>query len=433
MSKSIISFTAVILVIVLLCCTAAFGLDLGFVKIPSVLDKENGIKQGLDLVGGSAITFEAERPEGMSDDEFRDNLNIALSMMQKRVINLGYTEAKVQLMGERIYVEIPSIDGPEEAVQQLGSTAQLEFRDADGNVVMTGDEIKDARSNFGPIDATNISQHYVVLTLKPEAVEKFAAMTKAAADRAAEGKNYIGIYMDGKELSIPAVGSEYAETGIVSEEVIISGNFDADSALTLAELISAGQLPFSLQQTELRSVGPQLGEKSLETSLFAGLIGIILIAVLMIVVYRLPGVVATFSLIFYIALDCIILAVTRMNLTLPGIAGVILSIGMAVDANVIIFERIKEELKLGKTLKSAIDMGFHRAFTAILDSNITTLIAVLVLLVANHMYSIGTIIGFAKTLGIGVIVSMFTALTVTHFLLNRLVDFKIRNVKFYGA
>lgn len=217
--------------------------------------------------------------------------------------------------------------------------------------------------------------------------------------------------MDDQVISSPSVSSE-----IDNDSCVISGSFTRDSAAELADLINAGQIPFSLKQVELRSVGPQLGADAMRTSLIAGLIGIALVMLFMLIVYRIPGLVASIALCFYMVIEALIFSLVRVNLSLPGIAGIILSIGMAVDANVIIFERVKEELKNGKTVKSAIDSGFKRAFTAILDSNITTLIACAVL----FFLGTGTIVGFATTLGIGVIVSMFTALTVTHFLLNRM-------------
>ena len=233
----------------------------------------------------------------------------------------------------------------------------------------------------------------------------------------------MAIVMDNQVISSPSVSSQ-----IDSDSCVISGSFTRDSASELADLINAGQIPFSLKQVELRSVGPQLGADAMRTSLIAGAIGIVLVMLFMLIVYRIPGLVASIALCFYMVLEALIFSLVRVNLSLPGIAGIILSIGMAVDANVIIFERVKEELKNGKTVKSAIDSGFKRAFTAILDSNITTLIACAVL----FFLGTGTIVGFATTLGIGVIVSMFTALTVTHFLLNRMVDFRIRNPKAYG-
>ena len=222
---------------------------------------------------------------------------------------------------------------------------------------------------------------------------------------------------------------EYAATGIVGESCVISGNFTAESAKTLAEQINIGQLPFSLEEVSMSSVGPQLGEKALSTSIKAGAIGILLVMLFMIALYRLPGIVSSIALVFYTALMLVILAVAHVNLSLPGIAGIILSIGMAVDANVIIFERMKEELRNGKTIRAAIDAGFHRAFTAILDSNVTTLIAAVVL----YFMGTGTVKGFAITLGIGVVLSMFTAVTVTHFLLNRMADFRVTDPKFYGV
>ena len=255
-----------------------------------------------------------------------------------------------------------------------------------------------------------------------EGQKKFAEATGNIAART-DGTNIMAIVMDNQVISSPSVSSQ-----IASASCVISGSFTRDSASELADLINAGQIPFSLKQVELRSVGPQLGADAMRTSLIAGAIGIVLVMLFMLIVYRIPGLVASIALCFYMVLEALIFSLVRVNLSLPGIAGIILSIGMAVDANVIIFERVKEELKNGKTVKSAIDSGFKRAFTAILDSNITTLIACAVL----FFLGTGTIVGFATTLGIGVIVSMFTALTVTHFLLNRMVDFRIRNPKAYG-
>lgn len=430
MKKSIISFIAVLLVIVILCLTAAFGLNLGPVSIPSVLDEENGIRRGLDLVGGSSITFEAVLPDGYQSENLSSDMASVQAMMTKRLDALGYTEATVTLSGDkRIVIEIPAINDPEEAVKVLGATAQLTFEDADGNVILTGSDIVKAQAGYGQLSQTSLgSQHYVEVTFAEDAVDKWTEATKKAAN-AESGKNIISIRLDDSVLSEPGVGSEYAETGITGDTCVISGSFDADSAKLLAEQINIGQLPFTLNQVQMSAVGPQLGEKALSTSLIAGGIGVLLVMLFMIFMYKLPGLVAAIALCFYIALEAVVLTLAHVNLSLPGIAGIILSIGMAVDANVIIFERIKEELKNGKTIRSSIDSGFSRAFTAIFDSNITTLIAAVVL----YFFGSGTVVGFAMTLGIGVVISMFTALTVTHFLLNRLVDFKIRNPKLYGA
>ena len=308
-------------------------------------------------------------------------------------------------------------------MQQLGSTAQLQFLDADGNEVMNGSDVEKATAQYGDPMGAGYNSYFVELQFKSEAREKFYEATKNAAE-AESGKNYISIVMDGEVKSAPGVTE-----AIDADSCVITGGFDETSAKELADFINIGQLPFNLKQVELRSVGPQLGENALSRSLLAGLIGLCLIAVFMIAVYRLPGLVATIALLFYVSLVCVILAVAHVNLSLPGIAGIILGIGMAVDANVVIFERIKEELRAGKTVRSAIDSGFHRAFTAIIDSNVTTLIAAVVL----YFFGTGTIVGFALTLGIGVLVSMFTAITVTKFLLRQVVNMKITNVKAYGA
>ena len=430
MKKSILSFVAVLLVIALLCCTAVFGLTVGPIQIPNVLDEENGIRRGLDLVGGSSITFEAQLPDGYNPSNLQSDMNSVQAMMTKRLDSLGYTEATVELVGDsRIKVDIPAISDPQEAVEVLGATAQLQFLNADGEVILGGSDIKSASAGYGKVSQTSVAEeHYVNVEFTDEAAEKWTEATKLAA-QAEDGKNYIKIVMDEETLSSPSVSSEYAETGITGGGCIISGNFDADSARTLAEQINIGQLPFTLEEVSMSAVGPSLGEKALSTSLMAGAIGILLVMIFMIVMYRVPGFIASIALLFYTALDAVILTVAHVNLSLPGIAGIILSIGMAVDANVIIFERIKDELHNGKTVRAAIDSGFSRAWTAIIDSNITTIIAAVVL----YFFGSGTVVGFAITFGIGVVLSMFTAVTVTRFLLRRIVDFNIRNPKLYGA
>ena len=430
MKKSILSFVAVLLVIALLCCTAVFGLTVGPIQIPNVLDEENGIRRGLDLVGGSSITFEAQLPDGYNTSNLQSDMNSVQAMMTKRLDSLGYTEATVELVGDtRIKVDIPAISDPQEAVEVLGATAQLQFLNADGEVILGGSDIKSASAGYGKVSQTSVAEeHYVNVEFTDEAAEKWTEATKLAA-QAEDGKNYIKIVMDEETLSSPSVSSEYAETGITGGGCIISGNFDADSARTLAEQINIGQLPFTLEEVSMSAVGPSLGEKALSTSLMAGAIGILLVMIFMIVMYRVPGFIASIALLFYTALDAVILTVAHVNLSLPCIAGIIMSIGMAVDANVIIFERIKDELHNGKTVRAAIDSGFSRAWTAIIDSNITTIIAAVVL----YFFGSGTVVGFAITFGIGVVMSMFTAVTVTRFLLRRIVEFNIRNPKLYGA
>ena len=392
--------------------------------IPSVLDTDNGIRLGLDLVGGSRIVYEAEIPDGYNQANLADDMNSVQKVIRQRLTDKGFTEATVTLTGDnRVTVEIPQITNPEEAVQTLGTTAQLTFIDADGKEWLTGSDIKKATYGYGRPTGNEVTDvHYVQVQFTSEGQKKFAEATGNIAART-DGTNIMAIVMDNQVISSPSVSSQ-----IDSDSCVISGSFTRDSASELADLINAGQIPFSLKQVELRSVGPQLGADAMRTSLIAGAIGSVLVMLFMLIVYRIPGLVASIALCFYMVIEALIFSLVRVNLSLPGIAGIILSIGMAVDANVIIFERVKEELKNGKTVKSAIDSGFKRAFTAILDSNITTLIACAVL----FFLGTGTIVGFATTLGIGVIVSMFTALTVTHFLLNRMVDFRIRNPKAYG-
>ena len=429
MKKSVISFIAVMLVIVLLGLCAVMGFTVaGRTIIPAVNDTEHGIRLGLDLVGGSRIVYEAELPEGYDTGNLSSDMETAQSMIRQRLTNKGFTEATVALSGDnRISVEIPQITNPEEAVQTLGSTAQLVFMDADGKEWLTGTDIKRATAMYGqPTGAELTDEHYVQIEFTDEGTQKFSEATASiAARKNTDGMNFLAIVMDDQAISTPMVEKQLTK----STCVISGGNFTAESAKELADLINVGQMPFSLKQVELRSVGPQLGANALQTSLLAGAIGIVLVCLFMLIVYRIPGLVACLALGFYIVIEAVVFGLIRVNLSLPGIAGIILSIGMAVDANVIIFERIKEELRAGKTVKSAIDSGFKRAFTAILDSNITTLIAAAVL----FWMGTGTIVGFATTLGLGVIISMFTALTVTHFLLNRMVDFHVRSPKAYGV
>ena len=397
--------------------------------IPSILDTENGIRLGLDLVGGSRIVYEAQIPDGYDMSNLSDDMNSVQKVIRQRLTDKGFTEATVTLTGDnRVTVEIPQITNPEEAVQTLGTTAQLVFMDADGKEWLTGEDVAKASYGYGKPTGSEVTDvHYVQVQFTSEGQQKFAEATASVSARSTEnggdGTNQLYIVMDDQIISYPSVSST-----IDSDSCVISGSFTRDSAQELADLINAGQIPFSLTQVELRSVGPQLGADAMRTSLIAGAIGVLLVCLFMLIVYRIPGLVACLALGFYIVIEALIFSLIRVNLSLPGIAGIILSIGMAVDANVVIFERIKEELRAGKTVKSAIDSGFKRAFTAILDSNVTTLIAAAVL----FFLGTGTIVGFATTLGIGVIVSMFTALTVTHFLLNRMVDFHIRSPKAYG-
>lgn len=428
-AKSVISFLLVIVLIVAFAYVAAFDVKIGNIEIPSTFDKEKGIKQGLDLVGGSIIVFEPD-VEDLSKVTEKE-MNAAESVIRARLDASGNQEATISRQGDTgLRVEIPNIDDPQQAVEMIGTTAKLEFLDADNQVIMDGSDkyIKNAVDQYGPINDANTNEYHVVLSFTKEGQKKFKEATEYAVANSGANKNFISIALDGKIQMSPSV-----KEVIDSESCIITGGYTAQEAKDTADLISSGQLPFSLKDAELRSVGPTLGSKALSTSLKAALIGIILVMLFMLIVYRLPGLVANISLIAYISLVTLIMAGFfftdfRVTLTLPGIAGVILSIGMAVDANVVIFERIKEELRAGKSVGASVDSGFKRAITSVIDSNITTIIAAVVL----YFFGTGTVKGFAMTLFIGVVVSMFTAVTLTKFLLKQIVGFNIKNPVLYG-
>ncbi len=418
------------LIIVALSFVVFGDVTIGNIRVPGVLDKELGVRQGLDLVGGSVIVFEPDVEEGykVKDDEMVS----AEGVLRARLDRYGYYDATISRQnGTGLRVEIPNIDNPQEAVQLIGKTAALNFMDAEGNVVMAGTDefVKSAQARYGQLEEYSNSEYYVALTLTSAGRKAFKEATAAAAARPS-GSNVIVIMLDDAIISAPSV----KET-IDSEDCVISGSFNKESSDELAALINAGRLPFALKSSEVRSVGPTLGQEALNTSLFAALIGVILVMLFMLLVYRLPGLAADVSLVAYISIVCVIMAGFfiengfRVTLTLPGIAGVILSIGMAVDANVVIFERIKDELKGGKSVGASVDSGFKRAITAVIDSNVTTLISCAVL----YLFGTGTIKGFAVTLFIGVAVSLVTAIFLTRFLLRVVVGFGVRNPWLYGA
>lgn len=417
--KSIATLVIVIIVALLLDYVAFFGYNIAGFKYDGMFDENKGITKGIDLAGGSVITFQADA-ENPTDEQ----MDVVESIFQKRLVTLGKTDARIT-KGEtgKITVEIPSEYDTDKAAELLGSVAKLSFTDADGNQVLDGaTDIKDAKYQYGKTSETGSAEPHIVVTFTADAVSKFAEATKKAASRT-DGNNYIAIKMDDEVISQPRVDSSYSSTGINSESCIISGQFTAESAQELANQIKSGALPFNLIKISQETVGAELGSSALPTSLLAAGIGIILIMIFMIVMYRVPGIMADIALAFYIGLIGLVLGLGRVNLNLSGIAGVVLSIGMAVDANCIIFERMKEELRLGKSVKAGVEAGFNRAFSAILDSNVTTIITCVIL----YLSGIGAITGFAITLGLGVVVSMFTAIVVTKFLLKQLVGLGIQN------
>jgi len=372
----------------------------------------NNINLGLDLRGGLRVVLEAEELEG--EKVTQDTIEKALGILRTRVDVLGVKETVLYPQGDkRVVIEIAGEDDPEAAVNILKNTAQLQFMDEEGNVVLTGKNLVDAQAQMKR-DGSNEAE--IALEFDKEGTELFA---KATSENV--GKPII-IVLDGQPISAPTVREP-----ITNGQAVITGNFTAKEAQDLAVLLRSGALPVSLKVMEKRSIGPTLGADSLDKSLKAGLVGLIAILVFMIGYYRLPGLIADLSLVIYTMLVLGTMAILDAVLTLPGIAGFALSIGMAVDANVIIYERIKEELRWGKTLVAAIEAGFKRAFTAIFDANITTLITAAVLM----YFGTGPIKGFAVTLSIGIVASLLVALTFTRYMLVLFANIT-KNEKAYG-
>ncbi len=373
----------------------------------------NSIKQGLDLQGGTHVVLQAvDTPELKVDD---DAVNRSVKIIERRVNELGLTEPVIQRQGkDRIIVELPGVKDPEKAIAMLGRTAMLQFKDQDGNVVLTGKDLKDAKAQI-----SNGNQAVVGLEFNDEGGKKFADLTARNI-----GKQ-IAIVLDGDVLTAPVV-----QEAITGGRAQISGSRTMEEAERLAILLRSGSLPVKIEVMENRTVGPTLGQDSKEKSIKAFSIGIIGVFVFMLLFYRLSGLVADIALLLYVMLLLLAMRYLNATLTLPGIAGIILSIGMAVDANVLIFERFKEELRRGKTLRSAMDAGFGRALVTIFDSNITTLMAAAVLFYLGT----GPVKGFAVTLALGVVLSMFTAVTVTKFMLRFLIYSNLTsNPAFFGV
>ncbi|GAB6157339.1 protein translocase subunit SecD [Desulfotomaculum varum] len=371
------------------------------------------IPLGLDLQGGVHVTLEAkDTPQAKVNDETMKQL---LETIERRVNAFGVAEPIIQREGKnRIIIELAGIKDPEKAVNEIIKTAYLEFKTEDGKTILTGADLKNAVESKDAVSG----MVEVDLEFNKEGTEKFAAATSANV-----GKR-IAIILDGKILQNPVV-----QEPITGGKARITGYNSLEEAHTIAVLLKSGALPLKTDVIEKRTVGPTLGADSLDKSIKAGIIGLIAILAFMLGYYRLPGMVANVALIVYALIVLGIFAAMHVVLTLPGIAAFLLSMGMAVDANVIIFERLKEELKSGKTLRTAIDAGFKRAFVAVLDSNVTTLIAAAVL----FYYGSGPIKSFAVALSVGILTSMFTAITFTKWMLHSTADTGIKNTKLYGA
>ena len=410
--KSLVAFIFIILLVVTTAFTAFFGINLAGVNIVPLTES---INQGLDLQGGVYLVYEADTDS--TGAQLDREMEQVIEIFRLRVDSMGLTEPVIVREGDdRVRVELPGVEEAEEAIAMIGTTARLEFVDPDGNVVISGNDVNDARVM---VDG---NRPYVSLELDSGAREAFAEATGRLAQlpQFPEEDRIIEIILDGEVISAPTV-----EDRIGDGRPTISGNFTIESASELAALIRAGALPVELEEIRTSTITATLGEYALERSVQAAIIGISLLMLFMLFIYRIPGLVADIALTIYILLVFGVIVLLNATVTLPGIAALILSIGMAVDANVIIFERIKEDIGTGKTVRVVIESGFKRAFKTILDANVTTLIAGVVL----YQFGTGPIRGFAILLIIGILCSMFTAIIITRLLLRLVVKINTRKSK----
>lgn len=403
-NKGILSLILTAVVIVLLGYTVLIGVG------PTKTGAMENIKLGLDLAGGVSITYQV-KGDTPSDEEMSDTIY----KLQKRVEQYS-TEASVYQEGDdRINIEIPGVSDANAILDELGKPGSLEFQTQDGETVITGSDVETASAKSGQ-DSMGNNEYSVELVLTDEGSEKFAEATSANIG------NPISIIYDGETISSPTV-----ESAITGGTAYITGNFTYEEADNLASTIRIGGLKLELEELRSNVVGAQLGEQAVATSLKAGAIGLAIVFVFMMCVYYLPGLASGLALLIYTELVLLILNAFNITLTLSGIAGIILSIGMAVDANVIIFARVREEMCRGKSVKNSLKTGFQKAMSAIVDGNVTTLIAAAVLWFKGS----GTVKGFAQTLAIGIIVSMFTALVITRLIIYAFYAVGLRSEKLY--
>lgn len=403
-SKGVLSLVVTAVLIILLGYTAVCGIG------ASETGAAKNIKLGLDLAGGVSITYQV-KDENPTDSEMADTIY----KLQKRVEQYS-TEASVYQEGDdRINIEIPGVSDANTVLEELGKPGSLEFQTEDGETVLTGSDIQTASAKSGQNSMGN-SEYTVELDLNEEGTEKFAEATAAHIGES------IAIIYDGETISAPVV-----ESAITGGQAYISGSFTYEEAENLAATIRIGGLQLELEELRSNVVGAQLGEQAISTSLKAGAIGLAIVFLFMVCAYLLPGLASSIALLIYTELIIIILNAFDVTLTLPGIAGIILSIGMAVDANVIIFARVREEMSAGKSVKGALKTGFQKAMSAIVDGNVTTLIAAAVLWIKGS----GTVKGFAQTLAIGIILSMFTALVITRLIVFAFYAVGLRSEKLY--
>ena len=407
-ARALVSLVAIIVVVAICAYLGLCGFGKG-TMINYLKPWGDAISLGLDLRGGVYTVYQAENN---GDPDFDTKMESTVSILTSRLTRQGFTEATVTRQGsDRIRVEIPNVSDPNQILTIIGTPAQLYFVDEDGNNLMEGSMVKNAQAA-----QDQDGKPCIAFELTDEGAKIFAEATAANL-----GKT-ISITLDGETISRATVN-----TVIAGGKGEITGNFTADEAKNLATLILSGALPLNLTQLEVSAISATLGVEALDRAIQAGVIGVILVMLFMLFRYRLCGLVADIALTIYIMIVVLLLALTGAQLTLPGVAGIILGIGMAVDANVVIFERIREEVKVGRPIGSAVRKGFSNALSAIIDSNVTTIIAAVVL----YAFGTGSVRGFALTLGIGVATSLFTAVFVTHKLLDIFADMGIKNQKLY--
>lgn len=424
-SKSIIILILILAIVGGSTFVALNGLKIGKYEIATAKDS---IDLGLDLAGGVYVVLEAKTDA--KGEELKKLMEQSKAIINERINGLGISEPNIAIEGEnRIRVEIAGVDNPQDAIDLIGKTAQLQFIDSSGNIVLTGKNVLKAEVNYQR-NSLGADEPVVALEFDKEGKDNFAEATGRLTLESDRAKRIVYIVLDDQVISQPAVQSQ-AEGGqaITDGKAVITG-FDVQGASQLATLIRAGALPVEMIEHQTSVIGPTLGLEAYEKSILALGIALLLIFAIMIVIYKIPGLIASIGLLIYTLVVVGIMILLGVKLTLPGIAGLVLSIGMAVDANVLIFERIREEIQNKKTLRTAIDAGFNRALTSVLDSNITTLIAGIVL----YYFGIGPIKGFGVTLIIGIVVSMITAVFLTKFLLKLMASITGgKNTKLYGV
>ena len=407
-ARALVSLVAIIVVVAVCAYLGLCGFGKG-TMINYLKPWGDAISLGLDLRGGVYTVYQAENN---GDPDFDTKMESTVSILTSRLTRQGFTEATVTRQGsDRIRVEIPNVSDPNQILTIIGTPAQLYFVDESGNNLMEGAMVKNAQAA-----QDQDGKPCIAFELTDEGAKIFAEATAANL-----GKT-ISITLDDETISRATVN-----TVIAGGKGEITGNFTADEAKNLATLILSGALPLNLTQLEVSAISATLGVEALDRAIQAGIIGVALVMLFMLFRYRLCGLVADIALTIYIMIVVLLLALTGAQLTLPGVAGIILGIGMAVDANVVIFERIREEVKNGRPIGSAVRKGFSNALSAIIDSNVTTIIAAVVL----YAFGTGFVRGFALTLGIGVATSLVTAVFVTHKLLDIFADLGIKNQKLY--